>query len=71
MYYVIDLLEVPEDLIKVIDDYLIPGFKNGLYLHITKDSLEFFRTYTILFKDCEVIDIKKLKELLLIKHLRS
>lgn len=71
MYYVIDLLEVPEDLIKEIDDYLIPGFKNGLYLHITKDSLEFFRAFTILFKDCEVIDIKKLKELLLIKHLRS
>lgn len=71
MCYVIDLLEEPRELDKAIDNYSIPGFKHGRFLHITKDSLEFSRAYVVLVDEYEVIDFQKLKEILILKHLKE
>ena len=72
MYYIIDLTDVPEDLIQVANMYIPRNrLKTGRYLHINNDPLNFFKAYAILVEDYEHIDIKKLKELLLIKHLEG
>lgn len=71
MYYVIDLQEEPRDLNKAVDSLLLPGFTNGRYLHIAKHSSEFFRAYSILPNNYELIDTQKLKEILLVKHLKD
>lgn len=71
MYYAVDLYEISKDLTKEIESYLHPGLGRGRFLHIKKDSLEFFRAYEILTDDYELIDTQKLKEILLVKHLRS
>lgn len=70
MFYVIDLTDVPEDLIKAVNYYIPKNrLKTGNYLHINPDTLNFFKAYAILVEDYEYIDIKKLKELLLTRHL--
>ena len=72
MFYIIDLSDVPEDLIQVANMYIPRNrLKTGRYLHINNDPLNFFKAYAILVEDYELIDIKKLKELLLIKHLEG
>lgn len=70
MIYIIDLYHVPDDLIKAVDYCISPDRpKTSRYLHINSDNLTFFRANLILVEDYEYIDIKKLKEVLLIKHL--
>lgn len=70
MFYVIDLSDVPEELIQVVNCYIPKNrLKTGKYLHINSDTLNFFKAYAILVEDYEHIDIKKLKELLLTRHL--
>lgn len=66
----IDMKSIPEDLYEEVAKYT-PVTDLGYHLFIIKDSLSFFRSFTILTKDYEVIDIEKLKEILLTKHLRS
>lgn len=66
----IDMESIPEELYEEVTKY-IPITEFGYHLYINKESLGFFRSYRILTKDCEVIDIDRLKEILLVKHLRS
>lgn len=73
MYYIINLFdEAPEDLIEAVNCY-IPrnSLRIGNYLHINSDTLIFFRAYKNIADTYEYIDIEKLKEILLLKHLKE
>lgn len=72
MHYIVDLEEISEDMVSSIDSSIITMyFKQGRYLHIYQESLSFYRAHEILAAEYEFIDLEKLKEILLIKHLRS
>lgn len=70
MHYIIDLDYVPEDIVEAISHDL-SDTREG-FLYIIKDSLIIFNTHSlILNEDHEFIDVEKLKELLILKHLKE
>lgn len=71
MYYMISMRHLPDELIKEIQTYL-PRALMDTFLFIDKDDLSLHSSYTLLFDgDIEPIDIDKLKEILLLKHLED
>ena len=66
----ISMRHLSDELIKEIQLYL-PNIKEG-FIFIRKHDLSLHSSYYILFEeDCEEIDVDKLKEILLIKHLKD
>lgn len=72
MHYIVDLEEISEDVVNSLDSSILTMYFNqGRYLHISQESLSFYRAHEILVDEYEFIDLEKLKEILIIKHLRS
>lgn len=72
MFYIVDLEDASEDILKSLEPLLVLiYFKQGRYLHINKEYLDFYRAHEILVNEYEIINVEKLKEILLIKHLRN
>lgn len=72
MYYIINLEDLPNDLAKEACSqisYMMP--RHGRYLHIVKETYEFYGAYGNLAENHEFIDEQELKEIMLIKHLKD
>lgn len=72
MFYAIEMEKVPDELIQAVLNHVSRRNLSGTkYLHINPETLNFFMTYSFLSDDIEIIDIEKLKEILLLKHLKG